>query len=181
MILSDLLDYETLRLIWWVLLGVLLIAFAAMDGFDLGVDILMPVIGKTDVERRIIINTIGPVWEGNQVWLILGAVRFSPPGHRSTPCPSRASIWRCLSSCSRSSCVRSGSNIAPSVTVRPGGEAGTGRCSSVVSFLPSFSALPSAMSCKASRSASPTTFRFSTKVRSSLCSIRLRCFVACFR
>ncbi|MGB5841226.1 MAG: cytochrome d ubiquinol oxidase subunit II [Brucella anthropi] len=72
MILSDLLDYETLRLIWWVLLGVLLIAFAAMDGFDLGVDILMPVVGKTDVERRIIINTIGPVWEGNQVWLILG-------------------------------------------------------------------------------------------------------------
>jgi len=72
MILSDLLNYETLRLIWWVLLGVLLIAFAAMDGFDLGVDILMPAVGKTDVERRIIINTIGPVWEGNQVWLILG-------------------------------------------------------------------------------------------------------------
>ena len=72
MILSDLLDYETLRLIWWVLLGVLLIGFAAMDGFDLGVDILLPIIGKTDIERRIIINTIGPVWEGNQVWLILG-------------------------------------------------------------------------------------------------------------
>jgi len=72
MILSELLDYETLRIIWWVLLGVLLIGFAAMDGFDLGVDILMPVVGKTDVERRIIINTIGPVWEGNQVWLILG-------------------------------------------------------------------------------------------------------------
>jgi hypothetical protein len=52
MILSDLLDYETLRIIWWVLLGVLLIAFAAMDGFDLGVDILMPVVGKTDIERR---------------------------------------------------------------------------------------------------------------------------------
>ena len=72
MILSELLDYESLRIIWWVLLGVLLIGFAAMDGFDLGVDILMPVVGKTDVERRIIINTIGPVWEGNQVWLILG-------------------------------------------------------------------------------------------------------------
>ncbi len=72
MILSDLLDYETLRLIWWVLLGVLLIGFAAMDGFDLGVGILLPFIGKTDIERRIVINTIGPVWEGNQVWLILG-------------------------------------------------------------------------------------------------------------
>ena len=72
MILSELLDYETLRIIWWVLLGVLLIGFAAMDGFDLGVGILLPFIGKTDVERRVVINTIGPVWEGNQVWLILG-------------------------------------------------------------------------------------------------------------
>lgn len=72
MILSDLLDYETLRIIWWVLLGVLLIGFAAMDGFDLGVGTLLPFIGKTDIERRVIINTIGPVWEGNQVWLILG-------------------------------------------------------------------------------------------------------------
>jgi cytochrome bd ubiquinol oxidase subunit II len=72
MILSDLLDYETLRIIWWVLLGVLLIGFAAMDGFDLGVGILLPFAGRTDVERRIVINTIGPIWEGNQVWLILG-------------------------------------------------------------------------------------------------------------
>lgn len=72
MILSELLDYETLRLIWWVLLGVLLIGFAAMDGFDLGVGILLPFVGKSDIERRIVINTIGPVWEGNQVWLILG-------------------------------------------------------------------------------------------------------------
>ncbi len=72
MILSDLLDYETLRIIWWVLLGVLLIGFAAMDGFDLGVGILLPFVGKTDIERRVVINTIGPVWEGNQVWLVLG-------------------------------------------------------------------------------------------------------------
>lgn len=72
MILSQLIDYETLRLIWWVLLGVLLIGFAAMDGFDLGVGTLLPFVAKTDVERRIVINTIGPVWEGNQVWLILG-------------------------------------------------------------------------------------------------------------
>ncbi len=72
MILSQLIDYETLRLIWWVLLGVLLIGFAAMDGFDLGVGTLLPFVAKTDVERRVVINTIGPVWEGNQVWLILG-------------------------------------------------------------------------------------------------------------
>ncbi|MCC5792563.1 MAG: cytochrome d ubiquinol oxidase subunit II [Legionellaceae bacterium] len=65
-------DYETLRIIWWLLLGVLLIGFAIMDGFDLGVAILLPAIGQNDNERRIMINAIGPTWEGNQVWLILG-------------------------------------------------------------------------------------------------------------
>ena len=67
-----LLDYETLRIIWWVLLGVLLIGFAIMDGFDLGVATLLPWVGRTDTERRILLNTVGPVWEGNQVWLVLG-------------------------------------------------------------------------------------------------------------
>jgi cytochrome d oxidase, subunit II (cydB) len=67
-----LLDYETLRIIWWVLLGVLLIGFAVMDGFDLGALTLLPFIGKKDEERRVIINTMGPIWEGNQVWFILG-------------------------------------------------------------------------------------------------------------
>jgi cytochrome bd ubiquinol oxidase subunit II len=65
-------DYESMRLIWWALLGVLLIGFAVMDGFDLGVAILLPYVARTDIERRIAINTVGPVWEGNQVWLILG-------------------------------------------------------------------------------------------------------------
>lgn len=72
MILSELIDYETLRLIWWFLLGVLLIGFAVTDGFDLGTGTLLPFVAKTDMERRIVINTIGPIWEGNQVWLILG-------------------------------------------------------------------------------------------------------------
>lgn len=66
------LDYQTLRVIWWLLLGVLLIGFAVMDGFDLGVGTLLPFVAKTDEERRLVLNTIGPVWEGNQVWLILG-------------------------------------------------------------------------------------------------------------
>ena len=66
------LDYESLRLLWWLLLGILLIGIAVMDGFDLGAAILLPFIGRTDMERRIVINTVGPVWEGNQVWLILG-------------------------------------------------------------------------------------------------------------
>ena len=66
-------DYATLRVIWWLILGVLLIGFAVMDGFDLGVAALLPYVARTDTERRVAINTIGPVWEGNQVWLILGA------------------------------------------------------------------------------------------------------------
>ncbi len=65
-------DYETLRLIWWLLLGVLLIGFALTDGFDLGVATVLPFIARTDEERRLVINSIGPTWEGNQVWFILG-------------------------------------------------------------------------------------------------------------
>jgi len=63
-------DYEILRLIWWVLIGVLLVGFAITDGFDMGVGALVPVIGKTDTERRVMINSIAPHWDGNQVWLI---------------------------------------------------------------------------------------------------------------
>ncbi|WP_087026111.1 cytochrome d ubiquinol oxidase subunit II [Thaumasiovibrio subtropicus] len=63
-------DYEILRLIWWVLIGVLCIGFAVADGFDMGVGALMPVMGKTDTERRVMINSIAPHWDGNQVWLI---------------------------------------------------------------------------------------------------------------
>lgn len=67
------LDYETLRVIWWLLLGVLLIGFALTDGYDLGVGALLPFVGRTDEERRQTINAIAPHWEGHQVWLILGA------------------------------------------------------------------------------------------------------------
>ncbi|MEE7624623.1 cytochrome d ubiquinol oxidase subunit II [Methylobacter sp. Wu8] len=65
-------DYETLRLIWWALLGALLIGFAITDGFDLGVAVLLPFLGKNDTERRVIINSIGATWEGNQIWLVTG-------------------------------------------------------------------------------------------------------------
>ncbi|NVO22717.1 cytochrome d ubiquinol oxidase subunit II [Donghicola mangrovi] len=72
MILHDLISYDLLRVIWWVLLGVLLIGFAMTDGFDMGTGALLPFVAKTDTERRVVINTVGPVWEGNQVWFILG-------------------------------------------------------------------------------------------------------------
>jgi len=63
-------EYEVLRFIWWALIGVLLIGFAVTDGFDMGVGILLRIIGKTDTERRVMINAIAPHWDGNQVWLI---------------------------------------------------------------------------------------------------------------
>ena len=63
-------DYETLKFIWWILVGALLLGFAIMDGHDMGVGTLLPFVGKSDVERRIIINTVGPHWDGNQVWFI---------------------------------------------------------------------------------------------------------------
>ena len=65
-------DYEMLRLIWWALLGILLIGFAVTDGFDLGSAMLLPFVARMDAERRVVINTLGPVWEGNQVWFVVG-------------------------------------------------------------------------------------------------------------
>lgn len=63
-------DYEVLKIIWWVLVGVLLIGLALTDGFDMGSMAIMPFVGKTDSERRVAINSIAPHWDGNQVWLI---------------------------------------------------------------------------------------------------------------
>lgn len=63
-------DYEALRFIWWLLIGVLLIGFSVTDGFDMGVASLLKVVGKSNDERRVMINTIAPHWDGNQVWLV---------------------------------------------------------------------------------------------------------------
>jgi hypothetical protein len=65
-------DYETLRLIWWALLGIILIGFAILGGRDLGIGALLPAVARTDDERRVLLNLVGPTWEGNQVWLVLG-------------------------------------------------------------------------------------------------------------
>src|ERR1700734_740727 len=65
-------DYETLRVIWWLILGTLLIGFAVTDGFDLGVGIIFRFVGRNDEERRALLECIEPVWEGNQVWFVLG-------------------------------------------------------------------------------------------------------------
>lgn len=65
-------DYEILKLVWWLFIGVLLIGFAIMDGHDMGVGSLLPFLGRDDNERRVMINSVAPHWDGNQVWLITG-------------------------------------------------------------------------------------------------------------
>jgi cytochrome d ubiquinol oxidase subunit II len=69
---SALFDYATLRVIWWLIIGVLLMGFAIMDGFDLGVGASFTYLGRTDAERRAVLASVEPVWEGNQVWFVVG-------------------------------------------------------------------------------------------------------------
>ena len=84
------LEYDTLRLVWWLLLGVLLAGFAVMDSFDLGVAALLRLLAHDDEERRALLETVEPVWEGNQgVVSCWAAAPCSPPGRCSTPRPSR--------------------------------------------------------------------------------------------
>ncbi|HEY8682154.1 MAG TPA: cytochrome d ubiquinol oxidase subunit II [Rhodanobacter sp.] len=72
------LDYTTLRVIWWALLGTLLIGFAIMDGFDFGIAGLLKVLGRDNEERLVLLEGIEPTWEGNQVWFILaGGATFA--------------------------------------------------------------------------------------------------------
>lgn len=64
--------YAVLQITWWLLLGVLLIGLAVMMGMDMGVGTILRYVGRTDLERRVALNIIGPHWEGNQVWFVLG-------------------------------------------------------------------------------------------------------------
>ncbi len=73
-------DYDTLRVVWWLFLGLLLIGFAITDGFDLGVAVLLSFLGRDDEQRRVLLNAVGPTWEGNQVWFVTAAVHCSRLG-----------------------------------------------------------------------------------------------------
>jgi len=71
-------DYATLKVIWWCTVGLILIVFALTDGWDLGIGMLSPFLGKSDLERRVILRAIEPNWEGNQTWLVIaGGVIFA--------------------------------------------------------------------------------------------------------
>jgi len=58
--------------IWFILMGLLLVLFVMLDGFDFGAGIIYPFVAKTNIERRTVLNAVGPVWDGNEVWLIIG-------------------------------------------------------------------------------------------------------------
>ena len=75
-------SYEFLQTLWFILIAVLWIGFFFLEGFDFGVGMLLPFLGKNDTERRAIINTIGSVWDGNEVWLITaGGAMFAAFPH----------------------------------------------------------------------------------------------------
>ncbi|MRR35482.1 cytochrome d ubiquinol oxidase subunit II, partial [bacterium] len=75
-------SHETLQVLWFVLIAVLWIGFFFLEGFDFGVGMLLPFLGKKDEERRAIINAIGPVWDGNEVWLLTaGGATFAAFPH----------------------------------------------------------------------------------------------------
>ena len=67
-----------LTTVWFLLIAVLWIGYFVLEGFDFGVGMLLPILGRTDTERRVLINTIGPLWDGNEVWLIVaGGATFA--------------------------------------------------------------------------------------------------------
>ena len=150
-------DYEMLRLVWWVLVGVLLIGFAITDGFDMGVGALLPFVGKKDVERRVMLNTMGPHWEGNQVWLVTagGALFAAWPmvyaaafsGFYIAMILTLMALFFRPVGFKYRSCVKTPSGAAT----------GTGRCLSAVRCRPSCLAWHSATCCRAYRSTSTSS------------------------
>lgn len=75
-------SYEFLQILWFILVAVLWIGFFFLEGFDFGVGMLLPFLGKKDIERRAIINTVGPTWDGNEVWLLTaGGATFAAFPH----------------------------------------------------------------------------------------------------
>ena len=90
-------DYEILRLIWGLFIGVLLVGFAIMDGQDMGVGSLLPFLGRNDTDRRCMINSVAPHWDGNRCGCSRAAAPSSRPGRFCTALPSRAFTGPCSS------------------------------------------------------------------------------------
>ena len=77
--------------LWFWLVAIMIVGYVVLDGFDMGVGVLHMFLAKTEEEKRIALASIGPVWDGNEVWLAARSILFS---RCSTPRPSAASICR---------------------------------------------------------------------------------------
>ena len=164
-----------LTTVWFLLIAVLLTGYFVLEGFDFGVGMLLPVLGRDDRERRVLINTIGPVWDGNEVWLITagGAMFAAFPEWYATLFSGfylplllilLALIVRGVAFEYRGKRARA----------RAGSAAGTCASSSARWCRRCCGASRSPTSCAACRS-TPTT---STSAASSTCSTRTRCSAA---
>ena len=79
--------------IWFIVIAIFWVGFFVLEGFDFGVGMLHSFVGRTDAERRVAVNSIGPIWDGNEVWLVVAGAAFSPPSPRGTPPCSPPSTW----------------------------------------------------------------------------------------
>ena len=163
------LDYETLKLIWWLLVGVLLIGFAIMDGHDMGVGTLMPFVGHDDTERRVVINTVAPHWDGNQVWFITagGAVFAAWPLVYAAA--FSGFYWAMLAVLWALFLRPVAFDYRSKVDNRPGGAPGIGRSSPAARFRRSSSAWRSATCCRACPSTTTPTSWSTTPAASGSC------------
>lgn len=147
-------DYEILKLIWWLFIGVLLAGFAVMDGQDMGVGTLLPFIGKNDDERRVMINSVAPHWDGNQVWFITGGGAIFAAWPLIYATAFSGFYWAMLLVLFRSSSVRSASTTEVRSPTRLGEIPGTGSFSSAALFRRWSAASPSVTCSKVYRSTS---------------------------
>ena len=88
-------DITILQGLWFFLIAVLIAVYFMLDGFDLGIGVLYPILGKTEEEKAVLRRSIGPVWDGNEVWLLTAGGALLP-----MPLHSPASILRSCSCCS---------------------------------------------------------------------------------
>ena len=148
-----------------------------MDGFDLGTAILLPFVGRNDIERRVVINTVGPVWEGNQVWLILGGGAIFAAWPRALCRQLLRLLSRHVPGAAGADPAAGGLQVPQQAgEPRLAHDAGTGRCSSAASCRRWCSASPSAICSSACRSASTAICACTSTSRCSRCSIRSRCW-----
>ena len=155
-----------LTTVWFCLIAVLWVGYFVLEGFDFGVGMLLPFLGRDDRERRVLINTIGPVWDGNEVWVIVaGGATFAAFPEWYATAVQRLLPAAAADPAGADRARASRSSTAPSATTGRGSAAGTRRSSSARSCRRCCGASRSPTSCAVCRS-TPTT---STSAACSTC------------